>query len=479
MTLREELKRIQNAQKKEKDEVATKQALVLPILLGLGWDTKNTNQIVPECNLGKDNQQIKKVDYALIPKNSDKRVYIEVKKQGISLDKYVGQLMNYAGLGNPTICMLTNGIDWWLYLPREEGYPKDRKFSELNIKKNDIENLIKEFETYLSYDSLSDIDKVEQRAKQALEAKRNSDSLRNALPEIWQELLNNPTSKLIEVIIEYVNTSTGLIPTDDQVRCFLSAQTSKSTDLSQKIKINTVASDKEKKSAIKAPKIPIMIEILGNQLSVNTSRQIWISVVEELYSRNPPKFRSIIGKPHGKKIYIKAGNAGLKKPYRIGKTSYWIELWGSTDTLIKRSKYLLRLLGFNENDLTILYSHDIQKDQKILKSTKKVKSSNQPDAFTLFGATHSVKTWRDVFEGVANELYKRHTDNFAQVVGKPNGKRRSYVELSRNSMFDPRRVENSKYWIDANASAKELQSRCYYLLEQLGHLKTELKIHFY
>ncbi len=479
MALREELKRIQEIKKVVPNEEATKQTLVLPVLVGLGWDSRNTNQIVPECILGKDNQQIKKVDYALIPKNSDKRVYIEVKKQGISLDKYVGQLMNYAGLGNPTICMLTNGIDWWLYLPREEGYPKDRKFSELNIKKNDIENLIKEFETYLSYDSLSDIDKVEQRAKQALEANRNSDSLRNALPEIWQELLNNPTSKLIEVIIEYVNTSTGLIPTDDQVRCFLSAQTSKSTDLSQKININTVARDKEKKSAIKAPKTPIMIEILGKQLSVNTSRQIWISVVEELYSLNSQKFRSIIGKPHGKNIYIKAGNAGLKKPYRIGKTSYWIELWGSTDTLIKRSKYLLRLLGFNENDLTILYSYDIQKNQNIQKSTKKVKSSNQPDAFTLFGVTRSVKTWRDVFEGVASELYKRHTNNFAQVVGKPNGKRRSYVELSRNSMFDPRQVENSRYWIDANASAKELQSRCYYILEQLGHLKTELKIHFY
>ena len=84
---------------------------------------------------------------------------------------------------------------------------------------------------------------------------------------------------------------------------------------------------------------------------------------------------------------------------------------------------------------------------------------------------------KNVWEGVANELHKRHTNNFAQVVGKPNGKRRSFVELSEKSMRKPRRIENSKYWIETHAGTKRLQDRCYYLLEQLGHLKTDLEFH--
>lgn len=478
MALREELKRIQDAQRKEKNEEATKQALVLPILLGLGWDIKDTTQVAPEWGIGIRKKE--RVDYALNPPNSKRRVYIEVKQQGEPLDKYVSQMLKYAFEDGTRICTLTDGIDWWFYLPFGEGSPEERRFAELNIIKDSIEQLIDEFETHLSYESLAESDKVEQYANQALEARRNSDSLRNELPRIWQELLDHPPSELIELIENRIYKSTGLRPSNEEILSFLSEQTSNPTNLNHtSTKINTVPGKKEKKSVAKASKSSFTIEILGKQISVNSNREIWISVVEELYSRQPHKFSSIVGKPQGKRSFIEVGNSGLRAPYQIKTTKYWIERAGSADHLKQRSENLLRLLGFSENDLTILDSHDVQKSHKIQKSTKKVKSSNQPDAFTLFGVTHSVKTWRDVFEGVASELYKRHTDKFAQVVGKPNGKRRSYVELSRNSMFDPRRVENSKYWIDANASAKELRSRCYYILEQLGHLETELKIHFY
>ena len=477
MALREELKRIQDAQRIEKNEEATKQALVLPILLGLGWDIKDTTQVAPEWGIGIRKKE--RVDYALNPPNSKRLVYIEVKPQGEPLDKYVSQMLKYAFEDGTRICTLTNGIDWWFYLPFGEGSPEERRFAELNIKKDSIEQLIDEFETYLSYESLAESDKVEQYANQALEARRNSDSLRNELPRIWQELLDRPPSELIELIENRVYKSTGLRPSSDEVLSFLSEQTSNPTNLNQtSTKINTVPGKKEKKSVAKASKSSFTIEILGKQISVNSNREIWISVVEELYSRQPHKFSSIVGKPQGKRSFIEVGNSGLSAPYQIKTTNYWIERAGSADTLIKRSKYLLQLFGFNENDLTILDSSIVRKSQKIQKGTKKVQNSSQPVAITILKVKRPVNSWRDVFEGVANELYKRHTDNFAQVVGKPNGKRRSYVELSRNSMFAPRRVENSKYWIDVNARAKEIQSRCYYLLKLFGYSETELKIHF-
>ena len=478
MALREELIRIQDMNEEAPNEEATKQALVLPVLVGLGWDSKNLGQVVPESPIGMDKKQ--RVDYALNHPNSEMPVYIEVKSQGTSLDtQHVRQILQYAFEDNTRICTLTNGIDWWFYLPFEKGSPKERRFAELNIKKDSIEQLIVEFETYLSFESLADSDKVVEHATQVLEARRNSDSLRNEFPKIWRELLDHPPSDLIELIENRVYKSTGLRPSSEEVLSLLSEQMSIPTKLRENsIKTDTVSRKKEKKSFAKVSKASFIIEILGKQIPVNSNREIWKSVVEELYSRQPQNFSSIVGKPQGKRSYIEVGNSGLSTPYQIKTTKYWIELAGSADHLKQRSKNLLRLLGFQENDLVILDSSEFQKNQKILKSTKKVKSSNQPDAFTLFGATHSVKTWRDVWEGVASELYKRHTDNFIQVVGKPNGKRRTYVELSGKTMIKPRQVEKSEYWIEVNASSKYILSRCYYLLKLFGYSENDLKIHF-
>ena len=478
MALREELKRIQEIKKEVPNEEATKQSLVLPVLVGLGWDSKNTELVAPEWPIGMD--QKLRVDYALNHPNSEMAVYIEVKSQGTSFDmKHVRQILQYAFEDNTRICTLTNGIDWWFYLPFEKGIPDKRRFAELNIKKDSIEQLIDEFETYLSYDSLADSNKVVEHAVQALEARRNSDSLRNEFPRIWQELLNNPPVELIDLIENRVNKSTGLHPSRDQVLSLLSEQMSIPTKLRENsIKSDTAPRKKEKKSFAKVSKASFIIEILGKQIPVNSNREIWKSVVEELYSRQPQNFSSIVGKPQGKRSYIEVGNSGLSSPYQIKTTNYWIELAGNADELKRRSKYLLQLLGFNENDLMILDNPNVQKSQKIKRSTKIVQNSNKPVAITLFEIRHSVRSWKDVWEGVASILYKKHIDIFNQVVGKPDGKLRSYVELSENSMDKPRRIENSNYWIETHAGTERLQSRCHRLLKQFGYSESELIIHF-
>ena len=480
MTLRAQLNKIKRTSKVESNESATCMALVQPILKELGWDIADTNQVAPQYPTGGGGL----VDYSLNIPNSNRRIYIEAKPQSKNLnDKDVEQVVKYAMQDTTKIVTLTNGIVWWMYLPfyakHDDVKLPEKRFVELNIKKDSIEKLINEFKTFLSFDALVDGTKVERYAMEVLEARREINELTKKFPEIWQNLLKEPPSELIELIEKSVNNSTGLSPTKEQVSCFLSAQTSTQADLSQtSTKINAVPIKKDKATTAKGSKSPITIIILGKQLSVNSNREIWKSVVEDLYSRQPQKFSSIVGKPHGKKSYIEVGNSQLKVPYQIKTTNYWIELAGSADGLKRRSENLLRLFGFNENDLMIFDSSYVQKNPKIKKSTKKVQNLDRPVAITLLGAKHSVRNWKDVWEEVATILYKKHIDIFTQVVGMPNSKRRSYIELSKNSMYKPRRIENSKYWIETHAGAKALQSRCYYLLELFGYPETELKIHF-
>ena len=49
-----------NPRLKNFDEAATKQAVVLPLLRILGWDTSNVDEVYPEYSVEK-----KRVDYAL------------------------------------------------------------------------------------------------------------------------------------------------------------------------------------------------------------------------------------------------------------------------------------------------------------------------------------------------------------------------------------------------------------------------------
>ena len=354
MALSTELKRIREASKEVKSESDVRISLVEPILIELGWDTKDPTQVKTEQIVGK-RKYTGRVDYSLSHPKSKKCVFIEVKSLSKNLDDHQDQIFQYGMREGVRLCILTNGIEWWFYLPlyskRRKRIPlPEKKFLELNIKNDSISinKLVKEFKTYLSFEKLADSYKVEQNASKVLETKIKTNELTKKLPEIWQKMLKNPPSELIELIEKRVINNTRFPPTKGQIKHFLSMQTSTGTDLC---------------------------------------------------------------------------------PIPTGKDSVPIE---------KKSK---------------------------------------PVAFTLFGEKHPVKYMKDVWEGVANELYKKHTETFAQVVGKPDGKR-SYVELSESSMFKSRRIDNSKYWIDTHAGASGLQSRCYYLLKLFGYSETELKINF-
>lgn len=351
MALSTELKRIREASKEVKTESDVRISLVDPILLELGWDIKDTTQVKTEHNVGKNTGR---VDYSLSHPKSGKCVFIEVKSLSKKLDDYQEQIFHYGMKEGVRLCILTNGIKWWFYLPFYSKRGKritlgEKKFLELNI--NEARNdkiLINEFKTYLSFENLAESYKVEKNASKVLEARIITNKLTKKFPEIWQKMLKNPPPELIELIQKRVKSNTRIPTTKEQVKHLLSMQASTGTDSS---------------------------------------------------------------------------------PIPTGKYSVPIE------------------------------------------------NKNKPVAFTLFGEKHPVKYMKDVWEGVASELYKKHTDTFAEVVGKPDGKR-SYVELSESPKFKSRRIMNSQYWIDTHAGTSGLQSRCYYLLKLFGYSETELKIHF-
>ena len=91
------------------NETATRQVLIDPLLLALGWDVLDPDQVELEYAAGGG-----RADYAL--KSNDKPVaVIEAKNLDISLQDTIMQPLNYANSRGIKYMAITNGDNWFLY----------------------------------------------------------------------------------------------------------------------------------------------------------------------------------------------------------------------------------------------------------------------------------------------------------------------------------------------------------------------------
>jgi hypothetical protein len=116
----------------QKNEAATRAALIDPILRSLGWDTANVRMVEPERTV--ENKQ--SLDYVLKDAAGNIRSVIEAKKLGESLDKlgHVGALIGYAFSLKPQSFFITDGLNWHCYSPSYSHY---QPVETLNIQEAD------------------------------------------------------------------------------------------------------------------------------------------------------------------------------------------------------------------------------------------------------------------------------------------------------------------------------------------------------
>lgn len=94
------------------NETATRQVLIDPLLLELGWDVSDPDQVALEYSAGTGSER---ADYAL--KSNDVPVaVIEAKNLGSQLEeREIMQALNYANSRGIAYMAVTNGDDWRMY----------------------------------------------------------------------------------------------------------------------------------------------------------------------------------------------------------------------------------------------------------------------------------------------------------------------------------------------------------------------------
>ena len=196
--------RIQSGSLKNEQQVIL--AIIMPVLRDLGWDTTEPEQVFPEFTIGTG-----RVDYALLGANGTPLVLIEAKAHHKIRESSIDQLFRYAYGAGAGIIVLTDGQEWQLYLAQKTGViAGDRLFCHLDLSNTSTETCEKALYRYLGRDNVLehkafryanvDFDERVQAKEKEKQEKQERDKLMASLPKIWEELKQDQTSPLYELM---------------------------------------------------------------------------------------------------------------------------------------------------------------------------------------------------------------------------------------------------------------------------------------
>ena len=368
MALRETLNHISrmNAPPNEQETITR---IIFPILIDLGWDVYNNIRCNEEVRQQYRVGGIKKgiVDIALMKDNRCVCI-VEAKKPGVKLiGGNLDQVLGYAFNEGVTIAVLTDGLEWRLYLPFEKVRPEEREFAVLKLKGNPIEQSENDLKRFLSREAILSGD-AESDATRALK----HFLIDRELPDIWRKMLTEPDKELVKLIIERVHDERGLRPLEEQVikelaRMVSSNRMSSDTEPVPASPSNEEASGDERQRRI------LGATIFGNYRELRFWKDMWIFVVEQVYANHlqgstdtsenkitlPERridFLEKVKQLRGRtRFYISENNLDVSKyrPVEVGDTGIFVETDMGIEEFKKFSRQLLRVFGYSDSDLQI------------------------------------------------------------------------------------------------------------------------------
>lgn len=356
MSLEKRLERIQSAPVPPNEE-SVKFQIIAPILKNLGWDPSDGSEVLLEHPVG--GKKGGRVDIAL--RGADHlAALIEAKGSRVDLRPHVPQVLGYAFHEGVDICVLTNGLEWWLFLPREKGKPTKRRFAVLDLTNGSVEGLAEDLRAYLHKDRLI-CGEAESKAKQVLKALREADHqerrlrrkemlagfgsranpetarLEREIPKIWQRMRSEPDEELLELIGKRVQEKFNLKPERRQVTAVLKGEQPPAAGTS-----NTLLHK------------PVVFSLWGERYAVSTQKGAYARLVDRLYERHADDFDRVL-ELGGETPYVALDPETFWGHHQVQSSRYYLDTGTHTHTLIRRAGKFLECFGYPESDFEILF----------------------------------------------------------------------------------------------------------------------------
>ena len=196
------------------DEDNVKRVVIEPILKELGWNIYDTREFRSEYNLSGG-----KVDYALHLED-EPYVFLEAKNPREELGKHQRQLLEYAFEKGSPLAVLTNGLEWWLYLASASVDWEKRRFRVFDLRNQDVSRTADELIDLLSKENVRSGYAVGY-AKSLLDKMWTDKKIEEALPKAWNQLIANPNDQLLALLNQKVMELCGWGANLDQLKRFL------------------------------------------------------------------------------------------------------------------------------------------------------------------------------------------------------------------------------------------------------------------
>ena len=208
-----------------RNEAQIKAVVILPILRALDWDDTDPAEFVHEHPVRRQDGTHGSVDYALFGEElggeRSPMVFVEAKRQGNVTEAGEDQVFTYAANRGVPFLILTDGNIWNFYLSMAAGIPAQRRFHRIELKGDDrLTDHAQFLDQYLRKDRVG-LAETRLNAEALLRNDQQRRVAREAIPVVWQALLESPGESLIRLITDAVASRCGFSPALDDVTRFL------------------------------------------------------------------------------------------------------------------------------------------------------------------------------------------------------------------------------------------------------------------
>jgi hypothetical protein len=320
------------------DEADTQAVIIDKFLSILGWDVFNANEV---------NKQYKVIhgviDYAVLLGNNQ-RILLEAKQVNESLIEHKDQLLRYCdGEENVMMAVLTNGVQWWFYLPFKENKSwEEKKFYAIDIENQDGEEVINRFVYLLLKENVENGRSLEFAEELYKGGQTKSKTVSETIPKAWDKIIDE-ADEIIELLMEKTESLCGIKPDIEMVEKFIA------DNRYILVKIEPETGDSTGKN-IKA------FYLQNKKFEVKKWKDLLVQIANILYTNHGSEFfekAKAVRKYKTKNPFITDDRNVLNSPEKIGGSRFYIETAYGANSIIRICQELLNIFGYPKGYLRI------------------------------------------------------------------------------------------------------------------------------
>ena len=261
-------------------------------------------------------------------------------------------MLSYAFHEGVDICVLTTGLEWWFYLPREKGPPPERRFATLDLRSGSAAEIAALLDKYFGRSALVTLS-AERDAREALRVLREEERLRAEIPRVWREMIDGPDPDLIALVVRRVRDHTGLRATPTDIAASLGM--TKSDPMPQPISPRPPIGVKPPKGKRENSR-PTAFRLWGHESPASSYAKVLVGVCAGIRRCHESDFidraRSLWG---SYRPWVSSDSTELIRPVALETSGLYAEVNLSAAAITDRCRRLLEAFGYSNTDLEIVF----------------------------------------------------------------------------------------------------------------------------